>query len=101
LPDFIRACHGLRLFGVEILCRLFDQRDDVAHAENAVGDAAGMEFLERIHLFAGADQLDRLAGDSPHRQRGTAAAIAVHAGQHQAGNAATRSSKLRARLTAS
>jgi hypothetical protein len=48
---------------------------------------SGMEFLQRVHLFAGADQLDRLAGDRAHRQRGTAAAIAVHAGQHEAGDA--------------
>jgi hypothetical protein len=62
--------------------------DDVAHAENAVGDAAGMEFLQLAHrLFAGTDQLDRLAGDGAHRQGGAAAAVAVHAGQHEAGDA--------------
>ncbi len=65
----------------------FDQRNDVAHAENAVGDALGIEFLKRIHLFAGGDQLDRLAGDGAHRKGCTATAIAVHAGQHDAGDA--------------
>jgi hypothetical protein len=59
-----------------------------------------VEFLQRVHLFAGADQLDRLAGDGAHGQRRAATAIAVHAGQHEAGDA-DRSSKLRARLTAS
>ena len=66
---------------------LLDQRDDVAHAEDAVGDARGMEVLQRVHLLAGAHQLDRLAGDRAHRQRGAAAAVAVDAGQHDAGEA--------------
>ena len=46
-----------------------------------------MEVLERVHLLAGAEQLDRLAGDVTHRQRGTAAAVAVGTGQHDAGDA--------------
>ena len=47
----------------------------------------GMEFLQRIDLFAGADELDRLAGDGAHRERRAAAAVAVDAGQHDAGDA--------------
>ena len=39
----------------------------------------------RVELFAGADELDRLAGDRPHRQCGAAAAVAIDAGQHDAG----------------
>jgi hypothetical protein len=60
----------------------------------------GVEFFQRVHLFAGTDQLDRLAGDRAHGQRRTATAIAVHAGEHEAG-CRSRSSKARARLTAS
>jgi hypothetical protein len=30
-----------------------DQRDDVAHAEDAAGDAAGIEVLQRVHALAG------------------------------------------------
>ena len=45
----------------------------------------GMEVLERVELLADADQLDRLAGDGAHRKRGAAAAVAVDAGQHDAG----------------
>jgi phage gp16-like protein len=33
------------------------------HAEDAVGDAVGVELLEGVDLLAGADELDRLAGD--------------------------------------
>ncbi len=74
-------------FGIDIGGSLFDQRDHIAHAEDAAGDAGGMEVLQRVGLFAGADQLDRLAGDLTHRQRGAAAAVAVDAGQHDAGEA--------------
>jgi hypothetical protein len=74
-----------RLLGVDIGGGLLDQRDDVAHAEDAAGDARRIEILERIELLAGADQLDRLAGDRAHRQRGAAAAVAVDAGEHDAG----------------
>src|SRR6185437_13554932 len=65
-----------RLLRIDRLGRTLDQGDDVAHAENAVGDAGGMEILERIDLFAGADELDRLAGDGAHRERRAAAAVA-------------------------
>ena len=76
-----------RLFGVDIGGGFLDQRDDVAHAENAAGDARRVEFLQRVEFFAGADQLDRLVGDRAHRQRRAAAAVAVDAGEHDAGQA--------------
>jgi hypothetical protein len=60
-----------------------------AHAENAVSDTARVEFLQRIHLFAGGDQLDRLAGDGAHRKRGAAAAVTIHACQDETGDADT------------
>ncbi len=47
----------------------------------------GLEGLERVHLLAEADEADRLAGDRAHRQRRTAAPVAVHPGQHHAGDA--------------
>ena len=75
------------LFGVDIRRRAFDQRHHVAHAEDAAGDAAGMKIFQRVGLFAGADQLDRLAGHRAHRQRRAAAAVAVHPRQHDAGEA--------------
>ena len=75
-------------FSASIDCGgLLDQRDDVAHAENAVGDAGGMEILQRVHFLAGAEQLDRLAGDGAHGERRAAAPVAVDAGQDDAGDA--------------
>ena len=76
-----------RLLVVDGLGRLLDQRDDVAHAEDAVGDAGRVELLQRVDLLADADELDRLAGDGAHRERRAAAGIAVHAGEHDAGDA--------------
>ena len=64
-----------------------DQRDHVAHAEDAAGDALGVEILQPVELLAGAHELDRLAGDGAHGERRAAAAIAVDAGQHDAGDA--------------
>ena len=62
-----------------------DDRDDIAHAEDAPGNAAGIERLERVELFADAGKLDRLARDRAHRQRRAAASIAVHPRQDHAG----------------
>ena len=44
-----------------------------------------MEDLEGVELLAGAQQLDRAAGDRPHGKRRAAARVAVDAGQHDAG----------------
>jgi hypothetical protein len=74
-------------FSASMLAAAFSTSDDVAHAEDAAGDALGVEVFQRVDLFAGADQLDRLAGDGAHRKRSTAAAVAVDAGQHDAGDA--------------
>ena len=48
---------------------------------------SGWKSLERIHLLAGADELDRLAGDGAHRKCRAAAAVAVDAGEDDAGDA--------------
>ncbi len=44
----------------------------------------GVELLELVELLAHADELDRLAGDGPDRQRGAAAGVAVELGQDHA-----------------
>ncbi len=77
-----------KLFGfldLDGLGRALDQADDIAHAQNAPGDALRVERLQPVHLLAGADELDRPFGHRAHRQGGPAARIAVHAGQDHAG----------------
>ncbi len=44
-----------------------------------------MEGLERVRLFADADEQDRLARDLPHGERRAAARIAVRLGKDHAG----------------
>jgi len=81
--DLVRQLLG----GVAVpaFLHLLDQRQHVAHAEDARGHAVGMESLESIEFLADARELDRLAGDMPHRKRRAAARIAVEFGEHNAG----------------
>ena len=44
-----------------------------------------MERLDRVELFARTRKLDGTASDRAHRERRAAARIAIHAGQHHAG----------------
>jgi len=57
------SLHLLGFGGVELLLGFFHQRNDIAHAENPAGHAVGVKFLELFHLFADADEFDRLAGN--------------------------------------
>ena len=77
--------HRLGLFGLDRFGGAFDEADDVAHAENAARDARRLKEFEPVELLARARKFDRLAGDGAHRERRTAARVAVHAGKHDAG----------------
>ena len=79
------AGHFLRFLLVNILFRFFDQRENVAHAENAGDDAIGMEGLERVVLFAHSDELDRLTGHLADGQGRAPTGIAIHLGQDNSG----------------
>ena len=81
-PHLLFELGGLLL--VEGLLGLFDQREHVAHAENTRSHALRVERLDHIELFAGADELDGLAGDGLDGQRSAAAGIAVELREHHA-----------------
>ena len=49
------------------------------------GDAVRMERLQRFGFLADAEEFNRLAGNMANRQRRAAAGVAVHFGQHHAG----------------
>ncbi len=68
-------------FGFDLL----DEREHVAHAEDARGHAVGIEDVEIGVFFAHADELDRTVDDGLDRQRRAAAGIAIELGQHDAG----------------
>src|SRR5438874_2513828 len=78
---------GLELLLLVLLDGLlgaFDQRQDVAHAEDARSHPIGVEVLELVDLLADRDELDRPAGDGLDRERGTAARVAVELRQDHA-----------------
>jgi hypothetical protein len=77
---------GLGGFFVELFFGAFEERGDVAHAEDAADDAVGVEGLEGVGLFAGAEELDGLAGDVADGEGGAAAGVAVHLGEDGAGD---------------
>ena len=79
------AGHLLRLLLVDILFRLFDQRENVAHAQNAGDDAIRMKGLNRIVLFTHSQEFDGPAGDLANGKRGTAPSVSVHFGEDDAG----------------
>ena len=70
---------------VELLLRLLDQGEDIAHVEDAGRHTIRVEDLEVLQSFAGGGEQDRLAGHGGHGQRGAAAGVAIELGQHHAG----------------
>ena len=81
------ALHLDGLLLVDGLLGLLDEAEDIAHAEDAVGRAVGMERFQRVGLFAHADELQRLPGDVADGERRAAARIAIHLGEDHAGDA--------------
>ncbi len=77
--------HALGFFLVVILRRLFNERDNVALAENAARDALGVKSFDPVEFFADTEKLDRQAGHCAHGKRRAAAPVAIHPGEHQAG----------------
>lgn len=60
--------------GIGGLLGLLDDADNVAHAQDSLGHAIGIERLKRIGFLAHAHKLDGLAGHLTHRKRATATA---------------------------
>src|SRR3954453_104850 len=82
LPELALELLGLVL--VDLLLGLLDERQDVAHAEDALRHPVGVEALEIPQLLARGGEQDRLAGDRLDRQRGAAAGVAVELGEDDA-----------------
>ena len=66
------------------LLGLLDEGEDVAHAEDAAGEAVGVEQVEVGELLAGGREGDRLADDLLDRERRAAAGVAVELGEDDA-----------------
>ena len=85
-PERALLGEGVGLGLVELFFGAFEQGGDVAHAEDAADDAVGVEGFEGVGLFAGAEELDGLAGDLADGEGGAAAGVAVHFGEDGAGD---------------
>ena len=71
-------------FFVNAFLHIFNQRNHVAHAQNAPCHAVGVKRLQTVDFLAYPQKLNRLACYLAHRQRRTAARIAIHFGQNHA-----------------
>src|SRR3954470_2435394 len=66
-----------RLVLLELALGLLDERHHVAHAEDALRHALGVEALELVELLPHAGEQDRLAGDRLDAERRAATGVAV------------------------
>ena len=69
---------------VILFLRLLHERHDVAHAEDAVGHARGVELVDGLHLFARTDEFDGLVHHRADGEGRAAAGVAVQFGEHHA-----------------
>src|SRR6266478_651326 len=74
-------------FFVDCLLDAFDERHEVAHAENAGNDALGIETFEGIVFFAEADEFYGCAGNFANAQRSATAGVAVKLSENYASQA--------------
>ena len=49
---------------IKFLLSFFEQRHNIAHAQNSPGHTVGMEFFQSVELFADPDEFDWYASDS-------------------------------------
>src|SRR5579872_5662647 len=78
-----------RLLFVDGFLGFFDEREDVAHAEDARDDAIGMKLLDGVVFFADAREFYGRAGDFANGKRRTAARVAVELGENHSRDAET------------
>src|SRR5579859_708824 len=76
------ALEFARLLFVDGFLGFFDEREHVAHAEDARDDAVGMKLLDGIVFFADAGELHGRAGDFANGERRAAASVAVELGEN-------------------
>ena len=62
---------------IDVFLRALDEGEDVAHPEDPLREAVGVEDLDRVELLAGADQLDRHARHGANGERCASTRVAV------------------------
>ena len=78
--DFLLDFFSLLLSHLRL--HLFDEADDVAHAENAARHPFRIKGFERVHLLPDTGELDGFPRDFSNAQRGAASRVAVHLGEN-------------------
>jgi hypothetical protein len=76
-----------RLFFVDVLLGALDQREHVAHAQDARNDALGMKGFQGVVFFAHAYVFTGAPGYFADRKRRAAAGVAIQFGEDYAGEA--------------
>ena len=71
-----------RRFAIHGLLGALNQRQDVAHAEDARNNSLRIESFQRIIFFAEPDELYGCAGNFGNAQRRAAARVAVELGKN-------------------
>ena len=64
-------------FAVDRFLRLFDERNDIAHTEDAACDAVGVKDFEVFGFFARTDKQNGFTGHRFKRKRRTASRIGI------------------------
>jgi len=85
LAHLLLEFHGLLL--IDDFGGPFDEGDDIAHAEDALGHPFGVEQVEVLGFFAGAHELDGFADDGTEGEGGAASGITIEFGEDGAGDA--------------
>ena len=75
----------LGLFLVELLLRFFNQRQHIAHAENARGNSIRIKGFQGIGFLAHTQKFNGLAGNVLDREGRTTAGVRIRLGQHHTG----------------
>ncbi|GBC91520.1 hypothetical protein HRbin14_02292 [bacterium HR14] len=74
--------HALGFLFLHGLLHALNQRQHITHAEDAAGDAVGVERLEGVSALADANKAHGLAHHGFERERRAATRIAVHLGEN-------------------
>ena len=77
----------LGFFEVDGLLRFFNERNNIAHAQNAACNALWVERLKILSLFASTDEQNRLACNRLERKSRTTARVGIELGENNARNA--------------
>ena len=75
----------LGLTDLDIALYAFDQRHDIAHAEDALRHALGIEQLQSLAFLTHAEKNDGFARHFPYRQGGATARVAIGLGEDNTG----------------